>query len=289
MGKRRLNFYPWLQDEEYADGCKKRLSLLYDDYFYCKDEIEKQEILKQLEIYLAVVCDIVAYRNLAKHYKNQFFKLGITIEEYIEYKTQRLLVTIRDKKEYISDICGYVYISFMYSCSKLIYDYAEKIGHCSLIKENLPYYQVMRNKFFGVAKKAEDEHYIYNVESLCLDDDGENQELIKSNLDNYSYSLWEKKEQSEFAGVDQLLCISNIIDNTDCSQNAKDYLKYLFKNWDILESGYQKTKQKFGDNNYSLQDYIVYLYSNGNLNLTDNEFQDVLKLFKNILTNGKEI
>ena len=40
---------------------------------------------------------------LVKNYSNLFFKLSITVEEYLAYKSKRLLDTAKQKKDKIDD------------------------------------------------------------------------------------------------------------------------------------------------------------------------------------------
>lgn len=284
MSNSKRNYYYWLTNEDYGEECKRILSELYNEYFYCKDKNEKQELFKQIEIYLSVVCDVIAYRYLVKHYIELFYKLSITIEEYMDYKVKRLLATFRDKKEHIEDVISYIYMSFMLSSPRLIYDFAEKIGRCKLVKTTLPYYQTARNNFFRVKKDVEHtEHYIYNVETLFLDEEGKNKELIHSNLDNYSYTNWEKEEQLKYNGVEEYQQILKLIEKLDYSKNSKDYIKYIFINWkDKIESDYQDVSVNFGDT-YNLVDYIRYNYENNRLSLSYNDYIDVLKILNAII------
>lgn len=283
--KKKFNFYPWLQSEDYGEYCKSQLVEIYDKYFEETDEKQKQELFKDLEVYLTVVCDVIAYRYLVKHHINLFYKLRITVEEYMDYKVKRLLTTIKDKKdEKIKDILGYIYISFMLSSPRLIYDYAEKIGRCKLIKENLPYYQVARNKFFGITKENNTEHYIYNVDTIYLDENNSDTSTIRSNIEKYSYRKWKDNVKVEEESTDYNLLINYVIKIDWCSNNAKNYLLNILKNWNIVETDYQdiKLKQGFGQS-YSLIDYIRYKYSKQETNLSQKDFTDVLKILNNLL------
>ena len=287
MRQQHVNYYYWLQDEEYAKSCKEKLVNIYEEYFITKDKEKKIQPFKQLEIYLSVVCDIIAYRYLVKHYMNLFYKLCITVEEYMEYKVKRLLSTIQDKKEHIEDILSYVYMSFMLSSPRLIYDYGEKIGRCKLIKESLPYYLVSRNKFFNNLKDDEiTEHIIYNVDTLYLDDTNENEEIIHSNIDRYSYSEWKNNINAKEDGITDFNVLLEYISNVSCQYDkSKKYLIYIFKNWkNEIESDYQSVKivANFKDS-YSLVDYINYKYEKKLLNLTYSEYLDVLKILNSLL------
>ena len=188
----QYNTYIWLQDEEYGKMYKTMLVDTYENFFKEKDKKKKADLLSQIEVYLSVVCDVIAYRYLVKHYPNLFHKLCITVEEYIQYKVDRLMVTIRDKTEHIEDILSYVYMSFMLSSPRLIYDYGEKIGRCKLVREVLPYYLVARNKFFNNIKVDAVEHIIYNVDTLYIDEENENEgdNFSRSSLEKYSYYVW---------------------------------------------------------------------------------------------------
>nr|CAI9751396.1 hypothetical protein DGKKSRWO_DGKKSRWO_CDS_0105 [uncultured phage]CAI9752282.1 hypothetical protein CVNMHQAP_CVNMHQAP_CDS_0105 [uncultured phage] len=285
--KSHLNFYTWLTDEEYGKDCKDRLVQLYEEYFNEKDENKKQEIFKQLEIYLAVVCDVIAYRYLVKHYTNLFYKLCITVEEYLDYKVKRLLVTIKEKDDHIEDILSYVYMSFMLSSPRLIYDYGEKIGRCKLVKENLPYFLVARNKFFDNNTDDITEHVIFNVDTLYLDEDTETDKSVRSNIDKYSYSEWKNRVRSENDGeTDYQYVIQKIKSvSSDYSEQSVDYLLDLVLNWKtVTENDYYKVKldNGFGDS-YSLLDYVKYCYENGKTNLDKNNYIEILKILNALL------
>lgn len=284
--KQYYNMYEWLTNEEYGKECKDKLVVIYDNYYNAKDKKAKDELFKQLEIYLAVVCDVIAYRYLVKHHINLFYKLGITVEEYMDYKVKRLLVTIRDKKERIEDILSYIYMSFMLSSPRLIYDYGEKIGRCKLHKENQPYYLTARNKFFDNIREDEAEHIIFNVDTSYLDDDDKEKDIIKSNIDKFSYSEWKNHVRTQEDGVSDFNFLLDKIKNIDCKyEKSKEYLIYILEHWkDEIESDYQavKLESNFGDS-YSLLDYIKYKYENKQLNLNYNEYSDVLKIMNTIL------
>lgn len=177
-------------------------------------------------------------------------------------------------------------MSFMLSSPRLIYDYAEKIGRCKLIKNVVPYYQTARKNFFNIDKETEQiEHYIYNVETLYLDDESKEKDLLYSNLENYSYSNWEKEEQLKYNGIEEFNIILNYINKSNCSINSKNYLKNIFNNWkDKTESDYQSVGLNFGEN-YNLVDYIRYCYENNKTNLSHDEYIGVLKLLNTIIKN----
>lgn len=287
------SYYSWLTDEEYSNHCKQELVRLYEEYYKTQDKKEKEEIFKQLEVYLSIVCDVIAYRYLVKHYTNLFYKLCITVEDYMEYKVKRLLVTIKEKKEHIEDILSYVYMSFMLSSPRLIYDYAEKIGHCQLVKDVQPYYQVAREKFFGNGnpnKTEETEHYIYNVDTIFIDEKDENS-TIRSNLDNFSYAQWKNNRRMEDDGVVSFQSLIDLVENItdDYSLNSKNYLLYLFNNWKTdIESDYNSLKlQTKAGSSYSIIDYIKYKYENKQTNLSQKDYVDVLKILNIILKGGK--
>ena len=279
--------YEWLEDEEYGNHCKQELVKLYEAYFNEKDEQQKDEIFKQLEVYLSIVCDVIAYRYLVKHYTNLFYKLCITVDDYMAYKVKRLLVTVKEKKDKIDDILSYTYMSFMLSSPRLIYDYAEKVGHCKLVKETQPYYKVARDKFFGnnSDKNTEAEHYIYNVDNLYLDED--NDTTVHSNLDNYSYSQWKNTIRTQYDGVGDFDCLINklLLVSCDYSEESENFLLDLFNNWkNNVESDYHDVKLKLNANNdYSILDYIKYKYEHKQTNLKQSEYIEVLKILNSIL------
>lgn len=290
MGKQHYNVYFWLTDEDYQKQCKEKLVELYEVYYTTTDKAEKDKLFKQLEIYLAVVCDIIAYRYLVKHYTNLFYKLCITVEEYMEYKVQRLLVTIRDKKEHIEDILSYIYMSFMLSSPRLIYDYGEKIGRCQLQKEVLPYYQVARNKFFNNIKEDVTEHVIFNVDTLYLDDIEHNEEFIRSNIDKYSYAKWKNYVRTKEDGVTGYQKLISLVEKYPSKfVKSKEYLLYLLNNWESeIESDYQSVKINSNlKTSYTLLDYIKYKYENKELNLTYEEYIDTLEILNDILKRRK--
>lgn len=286
MAKRHYNYYEWLTNEDYGEYCKRKLVELYEDFYYEQDKKFKSEKLKQIEIYLAIVCDVIAYRYLVKYYTNLFYQLCITVEEYMDYKVERLMATLREKKEHIDDILSYIYMSFMLSSPRLIYDYGEKIGHCKTIRENLPYYQVVRNKFFNNIKTETIEHIVFNVDTLYLDDTKNSEETnVRSNIDKYSYVKW-KDEQENKEGNEQFESLIAFIQKQNFEYvKSKEYLLDIFKNWKTkIESDYNAIKLKLkAGNNYSLIDYIKYKYENGEINLNYDEYLDVLAQFNNIL------
>lgn len=287
------SYYSWLTDEEYANDCKQKLVQLYELYYETQDKKEKEEIFKQLEVYLSIVCDVIAYRYLVKHYTNLFYKLCITVEDYMEYKVKRLLATIKEKKEHIEDILSYTYMSFMLSSPRLIYDYAEKIGHCQLVRDVQPYYQVAREKFFGNGnpnKNEEAEHYIYNVDTIFLDEKDDNS-AIRSNLDNFSYTQWKDNKRMEEDGVTDFQGLISLLNSIaeNYSLRSKDYLLNLFNNWKTdVESDYNSLKmQTKSGSTYSIIDYIKYKYENKQTDLTQEEYIDVLKILNQILKGGR--
>ena len=287
--KKHLNYYPWLTNEEYGNECKQKLVDLYEKYYNEKDVKNREDLFKQIEIYLAVVCDVIAYRYLVKHYTNLFYKLCITVEEYMEYKVERLLLTIKDKEEHIDDILSYIYMSFMLSSPRLIYDYGEKIGRCELVKENLPYYRVARNKFFDTIKEEEPEHIIFNVDTLSLDEDTKSDvdKSIHSNLDKFSYFEWKNRIRSENDGESDYQFLINKVTKiaNNYSKSSKDYILNLLINWKSkTESDYQEVRTKTNANkSYSLIDYIKYKYENKELDLDYESYLDVLKILNDVL------
>lgn len=106
MNERSIgHYYPqWLTDQECGESYKRQLVTIYNDYFKEQDKKLKQEKLDQVKVYLTIVCDVVAYRYLVKHYSNLFYRLHLTVEEYMEYKVDRMFTTIKDKKDKIDDI-----------------------------------------------------------------------------------------------------------------------------------------------------------------------------------------
>lgn len=252
----------------------------------------KSQKLKQLKIYLAVVCDVVAYRYLVKYYFNLFHRLNIMVEEYIDYKVERMYQTLKDKKERIEDIMSYVYMSFMLSSPRLIYDYGEKLGRCKLVKDNLPYFQVQRLKFFFIERENVTEHYIYNVDNLELDalqsSTGRN---LHSNLEKYSLSKYKYKQSIVNSTSNSYDTIREYIANnkTIKFEKSKNYLLSIFDNWsDSVEGDYQEVKNMSEiTDNFTLFDYIRYKYENKMTDLKNEEYLEVLSILNTLLKKGE--
>lgn len=282
-------YYPlWLTDKECGDTYKAGLVKVYDEYYTATDKEIKKKKLDELRISLTVVSDIVAYRYLIKYYTNLFRKLNITIEEYLDYKVDRMYMTIRDKKERIDDIMSYVYMSFMLSSPRLIYDYAEKIGRCKLVKENLPYFMVQRLKFFFIERENTIEHLVLTVDNIDLDEDSE---VLRSNLEKYSLIQYNKEQTilNTDSGFDTL---RNYIAKLDFKyETSKQYLLSIFDNWRASgEEDYELTKQTSGIKNpadFSLFDYIRYKYENKIIDLSYEEYLDVLDVLNKLLKGRK--
>lgn len=277
---------PWLQDQEIGDKYKQKLVEIYDEFYNTKDKQTKKDLLKDLQVYLTIVCDVIAYRYLMKHYYNLFYRLNITIEEYMEYKVERAYVTIRDKESKINDILSYIYMSFMLSSPRLIYDYAEKIGRCKLVKQDIPYFQTQRYKFFFIDRGKSIEHIIYNVDNIDLDSSSEE---IHSKMDKYSLSSYNKKQIDIMSDslIDKLICK---IQDIECeSENSKKYLINLFNNWNKNEENkYEEIKQKLNiKNNFTIFDYIRYNYESGLTGLSYTEYIEVLSILNNIVKSKK--
>lgn len=285
--KTKGGYYPpWLQDQEIGDKYKQKLVEIYDEFYNTKDKQTKKDLLKDLQIYLTIVCDVIAYRYLMKHYYNLFYRLNITIEEYMEYKVERAYVTIRDKESKINDILSYIYMSFMLSSPRLIYDYAEKIGRCKLVKQDIPYFQTQRYKFFFIDRGKSIEHIIYNVDNIDLDSSSEE---IHSKMDKYSLSSYNRKQIDIMSDslIDKLIYK---IQDTECeSENSKKYLINLFNNWNKNEENkYEEIKQKLNiKNNFTIFDYIRYNYESGLTDLSYTEYIEVLSILNNIVKSKK--
>lgn len=277
---------PWLTDEECGESYKQALVKAYNDFYEERNPQIKKKKLDSMNVLLMVVSDVIAYRYLVKHYSNLFYKLNITFEEYIDYKVQRMYVTIRDKKEKIEDILSYMYMSFMLSSSRLIYDYAEKIGRCKLVKEETPYFQIQRQKFFFIEKNNSKEHIVYNVDNLELDEDSVN---IRSNMDRYSLSEYNRQlnrdNDSENSGIG---LIKKYINNFDFkSQKAKNILLHIFDNWvSEYEDDFNDAKRKLDikeESDFTFIDYINYLYQTNKLNIEYIDYIEIIKVLGNIL------
>lgn len=278
-------YYPeWLTNAECGNEYKRKLIDAYEDYFNEQDKIKRKQKLDKFRIYLTVVADVVAYRYLVKYYSNLFYKLSITVEEYIEYKVERMYVTVRDKKDKINDIMSYVYMSFMLSSPRLIYDYGEYIGRCKTIREIQPYYKTQRLKFYFIEKDTAVEHIVYVVDNLDLDNDTE---AIRSNLEKYSLSQYVEQQQKQNidSGFDLL---REFLDHYPFQfKKSEEYLLNIFDNWKTkIEDDFEDVKQELGiksNNDFNLLDYIEYKYENKQIDLNYDEYVDVLNALNNIL------
>ena len=289
-GETKEGYYPiWLTDTECGNEYKRKLIKTYDEYFNEQDKKLREKKLNEFRVNLTVVADVVAYRYLVKHYSNLFYKLNITIEEYIEYKVERMYVTIRDKKERINDIMSYVYMSFMLSSPRLIYDYGEFVGKCKTVKENQPYFKIQRLKYYFIERETAAEHIIFSVDNLDLDDDTE---LIRSNLDKYSLSKYteEQRNNSAESGYDVL---REYLEKQGKFKFAKSkaYLLNLFDTWTTgTEDDFETVKQELDiktDSEFSLLDYIRYKYENKQVDLNYEEYLDILCVLNSLLKGRK--
>lgn len=278
------NIY-WLSNEEYGNQCKEKLVNLYDEFFNCKDAKTKEKLLKQIEVYLYVVCEIIAYRKLVKTYSSLFHKLHFTVEDYIDYKAKRLLLTIKNKEEYIEDILNYIYMSFMLSSPALIYDFGEKMGCCKANRKTQPYYQAVRDKFF-FNESVPIEHIVFAVDS-CFSTNDTDDIKTKTKLDKYAYDKWKKDIYNYSCSTNDILIkqIAKLSNSNNCSEKSSEYLTDILLNWSTkIEDEYQDVKQKkfAQSNNYSLIDYITYKYEEGKTNLSYSEFCDVLVILQSL-------
>lgn len=283
-------YYPiWLTNTECGNEYKRKLVQNYEDYYNEQDKKLKEKRLSEFRVNLTVVADVVAYRYLVKHYSNLFHKLNITVEEYIDYKVERMYVTVRDKKEKINDIMSYVYMSFMLSSPRLIYDYGEYAGRCKTIREVQPYFKVQRYKFYFIERENAAEHIIFSVDNLELDDDTE---LIRSNLDKYSLSKFTEEQRNKNAesGYDALREYLEKFGEFKYLKSKK-YLLNVFDTWTTgTEDDFEYTKQNLGikvDTEFSLLDYIRYKYENKQVDLTYEEYLDILSVLNSLLKGRK--
>lgn len=289
MSDIRDGYYPeWLTDTKCGDEYKKKLGIIYDTYFNCVDPEQKKKYFKELKVYLIIVSDIIAYRYLLKHYNHLFHKLNITIEEYINYKIERMCTTIECKKDKIEDILSYVYISFMLSSPRLIYDYAESIGRCKLVRSVLPYYQVSRLKFFFIERENAIEHVIYNVNNIDLDDKSD---LIHSNLDKYSLLDYNSRQSIENSNLDIDAFIGLVTSLDFKCTKSKQYIIYIIHNWkNTVESDYESVKKQLKiRENFTLFDYIRYKYDNNQTDLNYEEYLDIFNTLNKLLKRRKDL
>lgn len=278
------DYYPiWLTDESVALDYKQKLYNSYDEYFNEKDSKIRQEKLKELKVYLTIVSDVIAYRYLVKYYSNLFHKLHITVEEYMDYKVDRMFLTIKDKKERIEDILSYVYMSFMLSSPRLIYDYAEKIGRCSLVKDNLPYFKVQRLKFFFIDRENTIEHIVCNISVVDINS---TEKSIRSDMEKYSLANYNYKQSIEASNSEYDILCEYLQNMTSFKYvKSRDYILDIFKNWkESIEDDFIYVKQiSEVKSNFTLIDYIRYKYENKQTDLTYDEFVDALSILNNIM------
>lgn len=283
------NYYPpWLTDAECGNEYKQKLIVAYYDFYQEQNKQIKKQKLDDLRIYLTIVSDVVAYRYLVKYYSNLFHKLNITVEEYLDYKVERMYVTLRDKKEKIEDIMSYVYMSFMLSSPRLIYDYGEKIGRCKLTREILPYFQVQRLKFFFIERDNMAEHIVYNVDNIDLDEDSE---AIRSNMEKYSLSKYNREQSEQETNFGFNSIVQYLSDYDVKFVNSKKYLLNIFNNWKSgIEDDYLTVKQNLNiKDNFSMFDYIAYKYSNKQTNLNYDEYIEVLGILNKLLKGKRDV
>lgn len=290
MNERSIgHYYPqWLTDQECGESYKRQLVTIYNDYFKEQDKKLKQEKLDQVKVYLTIVCDVVAYRYLVKHYSNLFYRLHLTVEEYMEYKVDRMFTTIKDKKDKIDDILSYVYMSFMLSSPRLIYDYAEKVGRCKLVKETLPYFQVQRLKFFFIERENSVEHIILDFNIVDMDS---TEKSVRSDIERYSlfeYNYRASLESSE-SSTDLLIDFVNKIEIEN--EKSKTFVLNIFSHWKSeVEDEYLSIKQSLkSSESFNLIDYVRYKYENQQTNLNYVEYIEVLNILNKILKGKKDI
>lgn len=285
----REGYYPeWLTDTECGNEYKRKLVAVYDEYYKETDKTLKQEKLNEFRVYLTIVSDVVAYRYLVKHYMNLFHKLNMTVEEYLDYKVERMFTTIRDKKERVNDIMSYVYMSFMLSSPRLIYDCGEHLGRCKMVREVLPYFKTQRLKFYFIEKDNTAEHIVFSVDNIDLDEESE---LLHSNLDKYSLSVYTEQQRKESADTGFDVLREYISKRNFKYSQSKKYLLELFDSWkERTEDDYEWVKQTIGvknDVDFTLFDYIRYKYENKQIDLTYEEYLDVLSVLNSILKGRK--
>ena len=284
-------YYPeWLTNKECGEYYKNCLNDTYEAWYAEKDKQKKEDLQRDLLLFLTISSDVIAYRYLVKYHHALFRKLNITVEEYIQYKVDRMYATIKDKKEKIEDILAYVYMSFMLSSPRLIYDYAESLGKCKLIRENLPYFQVQRLKFFFIERENVREHYVFNVDNIDLD---ENTEAIRSNLDRYSLHKYNYEQSivNADSGYDK---VKDFVTKYNFKfDKSRTYILNIFSNWKSqIEDRFYKTKQELKidrDEDFTLLDFIRYEYENNISGLNYNEYLDVLDVMNNLLKGRKDL
>lgn len=279
---------PWLSDQSIADDYKQKFIASYDAFFTAKDPKEKKRHLDEFRVYLTVMCDVVAYRYLIKYYSNLFHRLGVTVEEYMDYKVERMYLTIRDKKDRIDDVMSYIYMSFMLSSPRLIYDYGEKVGRCKLVRDVLPYFKTQRLKFFFIEKENTIEHVIFNVDNIDLDEDTE---AIRSNMDKYSLAQYQKQEtaKDQDTGVDIVRkYVSKLPFKTE---KGRAFLLSVFDTWKTSgEEDFEVTRSKANlKSEFTMLDYIKYKYEHQEVDLTYDEYIDILCVLNKLLKGRKDL
>lgn len=289
MRQREANgYYPlWLSDQEVADEYKEKFVASYNAFFDAKDPNEKKQHLDEFRVYLTIMCDVVAYRYLVKYYSNLFHRLGITIEEYMDYKVERAYITIKDKKEKIDDPMSYIYMSFMLSSPRLIYDYGEKMGRCKLVREVLPYFKTQRLKYFFIDSKNTIEHVIFNFDNIDLDEDSE---AIRSNIDKYSLAQYQKQENLE-SNDSGFSAVREYVGKLPFKiKKARNFLLSIFDTWKTTgEADFEVTKRKANlQVEFTLLDYVKYKYEHQEVDLSYDEYIDVLCVLNQLLKGRKE-
>lgn len=179
-------------------------------------------------------------------------------------------------------------MSFMLSSPRLIYDCGEHLGRCKMVREILPYFKTQRLKFYFIEKDNTAEHIVFSVDNIELDEESE---VIRSNLDRYSLSLYTEQQRKENAetGFEILREYINKL-NFKYSQSKK-YLLSIFDSWKgQIEEDYERVKQTINakdDIDFTLFDYIRYKYENKQVDLTYEEYLDVLSVLNKLLKGRK--
>ena len=63
-----------------------------------------------------------------------------------------------------------------------------------MVREILPYFKTQRLKFYFIEKDNTAEHIVFSVDNIELDEESE---VIRSNLDKYSLSLYTEQQRKE--------------------------------------------------------------------------------------------
>ena len=277
-----MNDYTWLLDK---DCCSSYLNSLKDCYDkYISESSTSSDLLNDIELYTNLVVYVIGYRYLVSKYSSLFSKLNISVEEYLDYRSKKLFNRIKNKNKRIDDICSYIYRSLQLSNQLQIYEYSYSCGNCNKIKTKNKV-EIARNDFFNISIKnnqIENTYIFYEFDSCDKSIDDNASEKCVLDIDKKSYIDFTSQNIDYGESISKLI---ERIKSIDCLDKPKSILIYILTNWeDSIESDYNATQSKISDPiGYGLSDYITYKYKTGKLNITEEEYLDILKILKYIM------